>query len=536
MIMSLSSLRLSWVAFLKEWWAPLGASFSTYAFLLFAQPPRESAEFAYFFLLPCLGWLSFKPSLRKVGVVFFLAGFLYHMTLVGWIRHVTFPGMLMACVLLSVYNLPWFLLAAKVVPWALRNGFKSRLQVMIWLSATWVTLEWIRGQFTLGFPWCPLSVTQWERPAILQTLPWTGAWSVSFFLVFFNMALASYLHHLLVRRRVARGGFLSSFCPDFYAAVALFMAMLSPFFLLRSQGPSGVSSERLVRVGVCQPFLTNKWEGENAHLQKETLRRQTRFLSLTTPKPDLIVWPEASTPYAINFDPLWVEELARETGIPLLIGAIVKEEDRSFNTITMVSPGSGVSSDWYAKRVLVPFGEYVPYPFHWLPGLRKLVGPVGSFGKGEKARSFELKPAGWSKEICRVGSLICYEDIFPELVRGTVDGEVDFLFVCTNDAWFGKEGCAEQHAAHSVLRAIENQTPVLRCGNAGWSGWIDIRGNQREVLRDVNGSIYFEGASTLDLRIGGKSSLTGKGYLDYFLWICVSCTVWLLVRVRKIES
>jgi apolipoprotein N-acyltransferase len=530
-VLSLHSWRLSAVAFAKEWWAALVAAFCTYGLLLTAQPPRESAESAYFFLLPCLIWFSFGPSRKKVCTAFLLAGILYHLTLVGWIRHITFPGMLAAAFLLSLYNLPWFLLAGKLIPQATKGGFRQRLFTMIGLSAFWVSIEWARGQFTLGFPWCPLSVTQWERPAILQTLPWTGAWSVSFFLVFFNLTIASYLHHLLVRRRNRQGGAFSSFCPDFYVGILLFVLMVSPFFLFRTGSTENAAAEHTVRVGVCQPFLTNKWQSESVSLHKEILVRQTRFLALTNP--DLIVWPEASTPYPVNLDPLWIEDLVRETGIPMLIGAVVREEGQAFNTISFVSPEEGVSPEWYAKRILVPFGEYVPFPFRLIPGLRKLVGPIGTFGEGKLPFNFNIPQTGEGKDAFAVGSLICYEDIFPSLVRETVQDEADFLFVCTNDAWFGREGCAEQHAAHSVLRAIENRIPLLRCGNAGWSGWIDRRGNQRQVLRDENGSIYFEGAWTLELKIPTSSTLSAEGYEDYFLWFCLASSAWLIFRSRK---
>ena len=529
--LSLHSWRLSSVAFAKEWWAALTAAFCTYGLLLTAQPPRESAESAYFFLLPCLIWFSFGPNWKKVCIAFLSAGVLYHLTLVGWIRHITLPGMLATSFLLSLYNLPWFLLAGKMIPRAAKGGFGARLLTMIGLSAFWVSIEWARGQFTLGFPWCPLSVTQWERPAILQTLPWTGAWSVSFFLVFFNLTIASYLHHLLIRRRKRQGGAFSSFCPDFYIGILLFVLMVSPFFLFRTGTLENRSEIRTLKVGICQPFLTDKWQSESVVRHKEILMRQTRFLALT--KPDLIVWPEASTPYPVNLDPLWIEDLVRETGIPMLIGAVVKEEGQSFNTISMVSPKEGVSAEWYAKRTLVPFGEYVPFPFRLIPGLRKLVGPIGTFGEGKVPFNFQVRKAEEGRDDFAVGTLICYEDIFPSLVRETVRAEADFLFVCTNDAWFGREGCAEQHAAHSVLRAVENRRPVLRCGNAGWSGWIDQRGNQRQVLRDENGSTYFQGASTVELNIPSATSLTSKGHSDYFLISCLGMSCWVLFRVKK---
>ena len=57
------------------------------------------------------------------------------------------------------------------------------------LAAFWVFIEWVRSLFSFGFPWCPLSVTQWERPAILQLVPFFGGWIVSFFSNFLQSML-----------------------------------------------------------------------------------------------------------------------------------------------------------------------------------------------------------------------------------------------------------------------------------------------------------------------------------------------------------
>jgi apolipoprotein N-acyltransferase len=252
--------------------------------------------------------------------------------------------------------------------------------------------------------------------------------------------------------------------------------------------------------------------------------------------PDLIIWPEASTPYALNKDTAWVEQLASETQTPLLIGAVLKDTDSIFNTISEILPQAGFQDNWYAKRTLVPFGEYVPFPFKWIPGLRKLVGPVGSFEKGNEAKVFKIPSNKEGRSDLKIGSLICYEDIFPNLCRDKVSSEADLFFVTTNDAWFGKEGCAEQHAAHSVLRAIETQKPFIRCGNAGWSGWIDSRGHQRDVLRDDSGSIYFQGAKILNVSIPAHSRGSVSFYTQYGTWLvylCMGVGLMLILSFRK---
>ena len=156
----------------------------TYFFLILAQPPRQSPECAYFFLIPAIFWFSFKPRIRVVLSAFFFAGILYHLTLVGWMRHISLSGLFLASILLSLYNLPWFWLARMLIPTAIAGGFKYRFLTLIILPSAWVSVEWLRCQFTLGFPWCPLSITQWERPVLLQTAQWLGGGEFLFFLFF----------------------------------------------------------------------------------------------------------------------------------------------------------------------------------------------------------------------------------------------------------------------------------------------------------------------------------------------------------------
>ena len=127
-------------------------------------------------------------------------------------------------------------------------------------------------------------------------------------------------------------------------------------------------------------------------MHKDILRRQTKFLSLL--KPDLIIWPEASSPYPLNLDRLWAEELSRKRTLLYWRGRLfVKKIHPTMRWYTF-DPQSGMDSRWYAKQVLVPFGEYVPNPFAYIPGFRKLVGPVGNFLAGEHPHIFDIPIRG----------------------------------------------------------------------------------------------------------------------------------------------
>ena len=306
------------------------AASASFGLLFSAQPPHYFPEAAYIFLLPILFWFYFENNFTKIFWTILLSSFFYYVALVGWIRHVTFPGMLATSFLLSLYWVPWFLIAGLWLRRICDRSFLVRLFYMISISSLWVLVEWVRGLFALGFPWCPLSVTQWERPAILQLVPMFGGLLVSFFLVFFNLSLAFYIHHLFVRKRGdSSKGSLILFAQNFMYVCVFYYSCCTRFSRDKRVGHDNETVS--FKVGVCQPYLKDKWIASEAKKHKASLIRQTKLISLL--EPDVIVWPEASTPYAINEDRGWVENLVNEINIPLLIGAVIRKENGSYNCV-----------------------------------------------------------------------------------------------------------------------------------------------------------------------------------------------------------
>jgi apolipoprotein N-acyltransferase len=270
------------------------------------------------------------------------------------------------------------------------------------------------------------------------------------------------------------------------------------------------------------------------------------------------------TPWAVRGDATveaFVEDTATNAKVPILMGSIAIEpalpgevEERWYNGVFLVDPKTGVNESYYAKQHLVPFGEYVPMRavLGWLD---KLVPVGGDFQTGQGAQTMLVDMGG---QFMVVGPLICFEDTFPNLARSSVRSGADILIVLTNNGWFGEGGAAEQHAAHSVLRAVETRRPVLRIGNAGWSGWIDEFGVVRAVLQSVtridsrgvvhrevstdklaeNGSIYFRGSATVDVsrdrRWAGRNSFFVE-HGNWFEWVCAGLLALgvVLVRIAK---
>lgn len=473
-------------------WALLAGLFSALLWVL-SIPPFEFAEAAYIAFVPLLLWLYTRPTRRVFCLVAIGTGWLAWFAILVWLRHVTWFGTFALSGILGVLFAAWLGLARWLLPQIVERSFLLRSLGFAGLAGAWVVLEWSRTWLLWGFPWAPLSLSQWERPVVLQIAAWTGAYGVSFLLVFFNLCVAQTLRHRFVRKEHKM--WTGWFSPDLYLGMGGLGLCIYVFF---SALPAPDSAQPMFSAAVVQPYIPPelKWDTDRELANLEILERQTRFVASF--ESDVILWPEAATPWPIMGSPQMqarVERLVNEIGTPILMGNLAEERETEFwsNGAFLVEPDAGLSDQWYAKRELVPFGEYVPPPFGFI---RKVTPVGGDFIPGTDVGLIDLEVGERS---FRVGSLICYEDVFPRLARESARAGAEVFFVATNNAWYSEEGGAEQHAAHSVLRAVENRRPVIRAGNGGWSGWIDSYGTVREVLVDAEGSIYFRGGGAYDV-------------------------------------
>ena len=470
----------------SKYWGIIAGLLSA-LFWILCIPPFDFAEAAYIAFAPLLLWLYTKPTRRVFWLVAIGAAWVSWFVILIWLRHVTWFGTIVLSGILAVICAVWLFFAKCILPQLVARNILLRILGFAGIAGAWVVLEWSRTWLLWGFPWAPLALSQWERPVVLQIAAWSGAYGVSFLLIFFNLCLAQTLRHRFMRRE--RKLWMGWFSPDLYVGMGALGFCIYIFF---SALPHPDSAERMFTAAVVQPYIAPelKWDTNRELENLEILERQTRFVSSL--ESDVILWPEAATPWPVMGTPqmqVRVERLVNEIEKPILMGNLA--EDRVTkewrNGVFLVEPGAGLSPNFYTKRELVPFGEYVP---PMLSFIDKFVPVGGRFIRGEELGLMNLTVGG---SVYRIGSLICYEDVFSNLARESARGGADLFFVATNNAWYGEEGGAEQHAAHSVLRAVENRRPVMRAGNGGWSGWIDSYGTVRDLLVDAEGTIYFRG-------------------------------------------
>jgi apolipoprotein N-acyltransferase len=119
----------------------------------------------------------------------------------------------------------------------------------------------------------------------------------------------------------------------------------------------------------------------------------------------------------------------------------------------------------------------------------------------------------------RIGVLICFESIFPEITRRQVMAGANLLVTITNDAWFGRSSAPWQHLAMGVFRAVETRKALVRAANTGISAFVDPMGR-------IQGAspLFAEYARTQPVvLLEGLTCYVRWGYL--FPWGCLILTL-----------
>jgi apolipoprotein N-acyltransferase len=266
-------------------------------------------------------------------------------------------------------------------------------------------------------------------------------------------------------------------------AALMLLSWLYSSTVLTEDGP--MQSRSTITIGVVQPNIDQavKWD---AAYRDETMRRFDRLTAKLGTDTDLVVWPEAATPFILERErdyQLQLIEWAARAQAPILLGspALRFYPDRRpylMNSAYLLGADGNLLGR-YDKHHLVPFGEYIPLKSSVLFFLDKLVEGIGDFepGPGPTILSFTPKslrgsnPSG-SRPV-KFGVAICYEVIFPDLVRRFSDNGAEFLITITNDGWFGPSSAPAQHFSMVVFRSVENHLSFARSANTGISGFID---------------------------------------------------------------
>lgn len=458
--------------------------------------------------------LDGMPARRAAGRTF-VASLLAHAVLFHWfvVVTVTYGGMPLALGLLSpllpAYWVAQFgaLFAALWTRLAPRRG-------AVWLGAAgWVAIDWLRGWFLGGFPWATLGYALHLDVPLLGLTRVGGVYALSFVAAAVGLALGRVV---LTRTQEAGGGSRGVVRALAPIALGLVLAHAGGMWLAGSMDGDAGGLEP-VRIAAVQGNIDQgeKWNAARRErilstylrLSEEAVVRGARW----------VVWPETAVPGSLEWDPELrgrVVEFARQRGVALVVGGMGiefgsdREGPSAYYDSAFVVDSEGRLRDRYDKVQLVPFGEFVP--------LRDLLGRFfASLARGlspddvtagRGVRAMTIPGTVERPEPIRVGVPICYELIFPDLVRRFAADGAGILLAVTNDAWYGRTGAPHQFLAMTAVRSAETGRYTVRAANTGVSAIIDARGRVLERSR-----LFEEAVLVADVPVFGNGVASAGG-------------------------
>jgi apolipoprotein N-acyltransferase len=342
-----------------------------------------------------------------------------------------------------------------------------------------LTFSAVEFVFPTLFPW-RLAHTQSRVVALLQSGEVAGPYLLGFAIVWVNAGIVRFVRG---RERAPLA-----------AAVAL-LAVLAAYGQWRAVAVDALrDAAPLLRVGVVQGNIGVERKGDRTFFRRnlEDYRRLSEQLANEV---DLLVWPETVAQHPIatadRFPPADVHPFPHPPR-PLVFGGLAVgegPEGRRLYNSAFLSDETGAILARYDKRVLVPFGEYLPFATRF-PWLRKISPATGRFTAGAEPTILQVAAA------VRLGPLICYEDVIPGPAREAAKRGATLLLNLTNDAWYGKSAEPYQHQALALWRAVETRRDFVRSTNTGLTTAISATGR---VLMEM--PIFVAAGARVDVRL-----------------------------------
>ena len=505
---------------LNKWYIKLALSVLTGLILSLAWYVRGAAFLIMLAFVP-LFWLSdisLKEGKRNAfgrGILlFYPAFFVFNLITTYWIAFCTVPGAAAAVIANALLQTLTF------SAWhACRKQVENRFLQLLLLISFWISFEYLHLNWDLPWPWLNLGNVFASTPWLVQWYCITGALGGTAWILIVNFLIYQELVFRKEKKDRPKKVIIGVFAASFILPL-----LVSLFFYWDGELKMTTKPRPIEAVIVQQN--TDPWEEEYRLTNTQEIQR---VLDVAKPylneKTNLVITPESAIAHTIDMEALrnrtFMEGDSRFEGFSLLDSVTVVYPNLNFvlglSTVSIsdhktspvaqeCNPGqfmeffntagfynkNGLVSHYHKSR-LVPGVEKMPFPkiFGFLEkAIIELGGSNSSLGKDTAQRTFAFDVNG--REM-RIGTAICYESVYGELVAKFVRDGANILAVITNDSWWDDSPGHRQHFEMSRLRAIETRRYVLRAANGGFSGVIDPLGrvlaktkyNERTAIQTI---------------------------------------------------
>ena len=474
--------------------------------------PNFFIPFAFIFGFIIWFSLIHKNNYKKTAVYSFLTGFSFSLLSYYWIiKAVNYYGgvniylSLLLLALFSIfYSILYFVSFGLILKFMFtRYNFNKALLIAPFI---WVIIEISREYFPFtGFPWNLAGY----MISYIQPLDKIASFFSIYGLSFLAISISSILFFSYVKKDL----------------ISLIAGIIIPIFLYIILGlyHPEYNFYKKYKIAVLQGNITEDMKLDNEKQEYITDIYINLFKEASKYKPDLIVLPESAVPFFYfsesNIKDKFFKEI-ENIKTPFIIGLdnwiYINGKPYLYNSIFLFDENHKLV-DFYNKIKLVPFGEYVPFPFKIFSKMFPyLEGWDFSFGNKIKTLNY--------KEF-KIVPLVCFEATFPNLVS-KFSKNANLLVNLSNDAWFGETSAPFQHFEMSRIRAVENGKYLVRATNTGISAIVSPDGKARL-------SKLFE----RQILIGEVALINKKTFwLKYKSWIFVTFLATFFAIILKLET
>ena len=485
--------------------------------LSLSAPGYDLWLLAWIGLVPLFIVIYTSKDIKSCVFLSFLFGFSYNISYGNWffsIHPLTWMGFSInqsLCLTMFLYTFSASLASLYFVLFSictfyikkLSTKYNKGIQNTFLISIIWIIIfnKLQSSKYILGTPWTLIEYSQYKNLFLIQISEYFGSTFISFLIVLVNLIISNFLIWLFNIQKIGNRlipkepGYLEELIGSSLIVIIIVSASFFYGVFLYKQNEPVFSSESKT-ICLLQGNLPAK------HTRGPTLdllAAKNTYSKLTNKNnASLFIAPEGSIPTVYNADRLtqtWVEELVKNKKTDIIGGTyFVNENYMLTNSAIVYSPILSMNHlSRYEKERLVPFGEYTPLSFLLPNFLKKLA--TSAIGKGFS----EGKEKGLLEvSFCKVGLNICFESIYPAIVRKQAFKGANLLVNISDLSWYSSNFLKQQFLAFGVFRAIENRKHFIIASNSGISAFIDPTGkiksqsipNNQGVLIDWINPLY----------------------------------------------
>jgi len=478
-----------------------------------AFPRANQAWLGWAAWIPLILFVARAQSRRAAFMGGWLAAVIEFFILLRWMPEVMVSyGGMPAFLSWAAYALLIAMLAcypAAVCAFTRHLMFRRGERCLLFFPFVWIVMELAASVSPMGgFPWLLAGYTQTRFLPVIQIADITGIYGVSFILICVNTAIAWLCLNIIkngIKRKLTR----DAYAPLIAAAALAVFALIYGYTSINRWGKSEAPFQAALLQG--NLAVDASYEVLNEKFQRGYARMAD---SLDPGSVDVLVLPESSAPKLFQNDEEYrraMENLARRYSMGLVlsninIGEWRDGEGKYFNSAFFLS-GDGALTGIYDKIHLVPFGEYIPYK-KLLFFAETISKEMGGFSAGREPRILTLggRPAN---------AVICFEAVFPDLVRRFAASGSQVIVNLTNDGWYGISAAPYQHLEIARVRAVENRRYFLRAANTGFSAVIEPTGRIAASTGLAEEAICLGRFGFIE----EKTFYSRRG--NVFVWLCV---------------